>query len=179
MDPAADPSPGRGGISIGRAATLVLSVGMLAMWGYVVYLAFGPGRQPPPDRLEDPTFATAAQAVCRAALDDVAELPAAVESTDAVERADTIDRANERFADMLDDLAAGAPAGDDGEIVRSWLADWQVYLGDRRDYAEALRTDPEARLLVTPKDNEQVTEFIDAFAADNRMPSCGTPLDVS
>ena len=165
--------------SLARGAAVLATIGMLAMWGYVVYLAFGPGRQPPPDRLDDPAFAAAAQSVCRAALDDVARLPSAAQSTDPDERADTIDAANERFAQMLDELAALAPAGDDGEVVDAWLADWQVYLGDRQAYADALRRDPEARLLVTPKDNEQVTEFIDAFAADNRMPSCGTPLDVS
>lgn len=179
MDPAAHPSPRQGGRSSRRFAVVAVVAGLLAMWGYVVYLAVGPGRQPPPDRLDDPAFATAAQAVCRAALDDVAELPAAVASTDADERADTIELANERFAGMLEELAAVAPDGEDGAVVRAWLADWRVYLGDRRDYASALRTDPEARLLVTPKDNEHITEFIDAFAADNRMPSCGTPLDVS
>jgi hypothetical protein len=31
---------------------------------------------------------------------------------------------------------------------------------------------------VTAKDREQITEYLDAFAADNRMPSCGTPIDV-
>jgi hypothetical protein len=163
----------------GRWAATVAVLAMLAMWGYVVYLAVGPGRQPPPDRLDDPAFAAAAQTVCRRALDDVGRLPPAAESPDPGARADTIDAANERFARMLDELTALAPPGADGEVVLEWLADWRVYLGDREAYAADLRTDPEARLLVTPKDREQVTEYIDAFAADNRMPACGTPLDVS
>lgn len=180
MEPTVAPEPhARRRWSPGRVAATGVVVLLLAMWGYVLYLAFGPGRQPPPDRLDDTTFAVAAQAVCRDALDDVAELPRAVETPDPVERAAVVEAANDRFARMLDDLAVLTPAGEDGAVVTAWLADWAVYLGDRSAYAEALRTDPDARLLVTPKQNEQVTEFIDAFAKDNRMPSCGTPLDVS
>ena len=37
-----------------------------AVFVWSMYLAFGPGRQPPPDRLADPPFATAAQERCRA-----------------------------------------------------------------------------------------------------------------
>lgn len=156
----------------------VVVLAMVAMWGYVLYLAFGPGRQAPPDRLDDPAFAVAAQARCDAALDVVASLPSATESETAADRADVVDEANDVFAAMLDDLAELAPAGEDGDLVRQWLADWRTYLRDREAYADAVRSDPEAQLLVSAKDREQITEFIDAFAADNRMSACATPLDV-
>lgn len=162
----------------GRIAATVAVAAMVAMWGYVLYLAFGPGRQPPPDRLDDPAFAREAELVCAAALDDVAVLPRASQAGSARERAQIVDRANDRFAEMLDELQPLTPAGEDGEIVSAWLADWRTYLGDREAYAEALRSDPDARLFVTAKDRDQITEFIDAFAADNRMPACGTPIDV-
>jgi hypothetical protein len=145
----------------------------------VLYLAFVPGRQPPPDRLADPTFASAAQARCRVTLDQVAELPRAVDAHTAPERAAVVAQANDLFSQMLTDLQVIAPAGDDGALVREWLADWHTYLGDREAYTAALRRDPEARLLVTPKERAQVTEYLDAFAADNHMPACATPLDVS
>jgi len=151
---------------------------LLAMWGYVLYLAFGPGRQDPLDRLDDPAFATEAQAICEAAHDDVDQLPRAIEAESATERAAIVDEANERFATMVDDLDAITPTGEDGEIVTAWLADWRTYLGDREAYADALRSDPEAQLLITAKDREQVTEFIDSFARDNRMPACGNPIDI-
>jgi hypothetical protein len=79
---------------------------------------------------------------------------------------------------MVDDLEPLAPDGEDGEVVAEWIADWRTYLQDRRTYAEALREDPDARLFVTAKDHEQVTEYIDGFAADNDMPACATPIDV-
>lgn len=177
--PTTDGTPTRPGRwTTGRITVTVLVVGMVAMWAYVLYLALGPGRQPPHDRLEDPAFAIAAEARCSAALDDVAELPRAVEATSASERAEVVEQANDVFAAMLDDLGDLAPPGEDGEIVQAWLADWRTYLGDRAEYATALRSDPAAPLLVSAKDREQITEYLDAFAKDNRMPACATPLDV-
>jgi hypothetical protein len=164
--------------TVGRVLVRVAIVLMVAMWVYVLYLAFGPGRQAPPDRLADPTFATDAQAVCDAAHDDVDELPSAVEADSAAERAEIVDLANQRFEAMIDDLEAIAPEGEDGELVREWIADWRTYLQDRADFVDALRVDADAQLLVTAKDREQITEFIDAFAADNRMIACATPIDV-
>jgi hypothetical protein len=151
---------------------------LVLMWVYVLYLAIGPGRQPPPDRLDDPTFARQAQLICDSAHDEVDEVLPAFLSDDPSVRADAITRANDLFATMLDDLEAIAPRGEDGDLVMKWLADWRTYLGDRQAYADALRVDPEARLLVTAKDQAQITEFIDAFAADNKVTACATPLDV-
>jgi hypothetical protein len=162
----------------GRVVIVVVVVAMVAMWGYVLYLAFGPGRQDPPDRLADPAFARRAQALCDAAHDDVAALPPAIEAKSAAERGEIVARADERFAAMIDDIEPLAPGGEDGEIVAEWIADWRTYLGDREAYAQALLDDPGARLYVTARDSQQVTEYIDAFAADNRMPACGTPIDV-
>jgi len=161
-----------------RVAIAVLVVGMVAMWGYVLYLAFGPGRQAPPDRLSDPAFSIAAERRCGAALAEIATLPRAVETPDNVERAEVVVRANGFIAAMLDDLDRFVPAGEDGELVQAWLTDWRTYLNDRTEYAAALRSDPAARLLVSAKDRDQITEHLDAFAADNRMPACATPLDV-
>jgi hypothetical protein len=162
----------------GRVLVRVAIVLMVAMWAYVLYLALGPGRQPPPDRLDDPTFATDAQAICDAAHDDVDELPPAVEAESAAERAEIVAQANARFDEMIDDLEGIAPSGEDGELVLEWIADWRTYLRDRADYVDALRVDADAQLLVTAKDREQITEYIDAFSADNRMIACATPIDV-
>ncbi|MFL6204735.1 MAG: hypothetical protein ACJ739_05245 [Acidimicrobiales bacterium] len=162
----------------GRVLVIVVIVAMVAMWAYVLYLAFGPGRQPPPDRLADPTFARAAQERCEEAHADVAGLPRAVEAKTATERARIVDVANDRFSAMIDEIEPLAPAGDDGEVVHEWIADWRTYLEDRASYADALRSDPDARLFVTARENEQVTEYIDAFAADNHMAACATPIDV-
>jgi hypothetical protein len=130
----------------------------------------------PPDRLDDPAFATAAQARCEAAHAVVGRCPPPTGS-----RRRRPGRHRGRSQRHLHDDAGRARRHRPLRRGRrssstAWLADWRIYLGDRERYADALRTDPEARLLVTPKEREQITEYIDAFAADNKMIACGTPL---
>ena len=176
-----DPDPGhRWGP--GRLAIVAVVVALVSMWGYVLFLAFGPGRQPPVDRLDDPAFAQAAEERCAAAVDQVDELPVASASHTAEERAEVLDQADAVYRSMLDDLddmVDLAPAGDQRRRVREWLADWRVYLRDREAYADALRADPDARLLVSSKPGEgrQITGWIDEFAKANRAPSCVSPVD--
>jgi hypothetical protein len=163
---------------LGRIATLVAIAGLVALWTYVLYLAIGPGRRDPPDTLDDPAFGQAAEVRCQAALDEVAALPPASASRGPLERAEVIDEATAAFDDMVADLRGLTPAGDDGELVTLWIADWETYLEDRREHADALRRGEDRRFRVTARDNEQITKYIDAFAADNDMPACGSPLDV-
>ena len=170
------------GSRLGRAVVLVVVCALVSMWGYVLFLAFGPGREPPIDRLDDPAFAAAAEERCASALEEVDRLPVASASHTAAERADVLARANGAYAAMLDDLedrATLAPAGDQRRRANEWLGDWRTYLGDRARYADALRTDPDARLLVSekPGEGQQITGWIDEFAKANRMPSCVSPTD--
>ena len=167
----------RRGVIGGIVAALVI------MWAYVLYLAFVPGRQPPLDRLDDPSFAQAAEPVCAQALDRIDALPVAASLRNATERAGVLDQANAAYATMLDELdelVPLAPAGEQRQRVQEWLADWRIHLGDREAYAAALRVDPNARLLVSekPGDGRHITGFIDEFAKANRMVSCGEPTDV-
>ncbi len=175
-----DPSRRRWGPA--RLAIVAVVVALVSMWGYVLFLAFGPGRQPPVDRLDDPAFAQAAEERCAAAVDQVDALPVASASHTAEERAEVLDRADAVYGSMLDDLddmTDLAPAGDQRRRAQEWLADWHVYLGDRGAYADALRADPDARLLVSSKPGEgrQITGWIDEFAKANRAPSCVSPVD--
>ena len=141
---------------------IIAVVLMVAMWIYVLYLAFGPGHKEPPDRLKGRAFPVAAQATCIAALDLVAKLPPAFTSKDAADRAVVLAQANADLAHMLDQLDRMVPSGADGQVTREWLADWRTYLGNREDYARALRTNPKARLLVTPEEGQP----------DHRLPGC-------
>jgi hypothetical protein len=180
-DSGAGATAGRGS-RLGRTVVIIVVCALVSMWGYVLYLAFGPGRQPPIDRLDNPAFAQAAEERCAATLEEVARLPVASASHTAAERADVLARANGVYAAMLDDLddlEALAPAGDQRRRANEWLGDWRTYLGDRERFANALRTDPDARLLVSakPGEGQQITGWIDEFAKANRMPSCVSPTD--
>jgi hypothetical protein len=175
------PPPSNPGVSsptkVGRVLVRVAVIAMVGMWVYVLYLAFGPGRADPPEKLDNPSFARSAQSICNAALDEVAKLPPAFASKTAAARSVVLTEANADFAHMLDRLDRIAPTGDDGTLAKEWLADWRTYLGNREDFATALRTDPKARLLVSPKKGGQITDYLDAFAGDNDMPACSTPGD--
>jgi hypothetical protein len=167
---------------VGRLAATGVVVALLAMWGYVLFLAFGPGRQPPVDRLDDPAFASAAEDRCAAALERIDSLPVANATPDPGERADVLDEANEAYSGMIDDLGGLTrllPDATQRGYAEQWVADWRTHLGDRLEYARDLRTDPDARLLVSekPGEGQQITEWIDEFAAANRMPSCKSPTD--
>ncbi len=162
---------------------LAIVIALLAMWGYVVYLAFFVGRGDSPDKIDEPAFIEAAEARCAEALDFVDTLPRAdVQATDPAGRADTIVTATDAFEVMVADLGVLADEQivdpDSAGLVGLWLDDWEAFVADRFDYAERLRTDPDARLLVTPGLNgRQITLQIDEFAATNEMPSCKSPLD--
>jgi hypothetical protein len=179
------PAPGTSGHRrwpLSRTVTAVVVLGLVSMWVYVIYLAVGPGRQPPIDRLDDPAFARAAEERCAAALDEVGELPEATETTEPTQRAGVVEQANRIYDGMLDDLEGErrlVPDGDQRERVDAWLADWRVFLGDRQAYVENLRHDPGARMLVSEKDHtgRHITGWIDEFAKANRMPSCASATD--
>ncbi len=174
---ATPPEPPRTRSRVGFVLATLVTIGLVSMWGYVIYLAFGPGRQDSPDKVSDPSFAPAAQARCDEVQDRISQLQPAYQAKDAAARAVVLTKANEDLAGMLDELAPLVPSGDDGRIVQAWLDDWHTYLHDRQAYATALESDPKARLLVTPKKGVQITEWLDQFAKDNDMPACSTPGD--
>jgi hypothetical protein len=184
LPPAADSELERSGSRKWRIVIITVVGLMVAMWIYVLYLAFGPGRQDPADRLDDPAFGKAGEARCAMAVEAVDSLPIANAAKTASERADEIDDANAIFGVMLDDLDGMAqdvvPAGDQRERATEWLADWRVLLGDREDYASRLRSDPDAEFLISEKEGtgRHITGWIDEFAKANKMPSCATPGDV-
>lgn len=161
---------------IGRVMALVAVAAMAVMW---VYIFSGVAREDPPDRLDDDGYASAAEPICAAALEDIEALPSASASSSAADRADVLDEANLVLTEMVDELEAlPTTTARDAELTEAWIADWRTYLEDRDEYATALRDDPDAELLVTARGNRQITVTIDNFAEEaNAMPSCATPLD--
>jgi hypothetical protein len=176
------PSTTKSSFAAGRALVLLVVTSLVAMWIYVLYLAFVEGRQPPVDRIDDPAFAQGAEVRCAQALDEVDDLPLATESPTPEHRAGVLDEANAAFATMLGDLQDMVdliPGADERARAEAWLADWRTFLSDRETYASALRADPDARMLVSEKPGKRrhITGWIDEFAKANRMPSCTSPTD--
>ncbi|MBS1838690.1 MAG: hypothetical protein JST64_13440, partial [Actinobacteria bacterium] len=123
------------GLGLGVAA---LSIGL---WIYALFF-YDPGLMI--DQLADRTFPKHAEQVCATARTRIDELPPAEETREPAQRADTIDQANRDLRDMTAALSPIVPSGQ-GRIskgIHEWIADWNTYIQDRQEYADALRKDP-------------------------------------
>jgi hypothetical protein len=162
---------------IGRWLAILVVAAIVLMW---LYVFSGAAAEDPPDQLDDTGYALAAEPLCAAAVDEIAALPSAGEAATAADRAEVLDDANAVLTDLVDDLAAiEVDNARDQELVDLWIADWRTYIDDRREYADELRVDDTAELLVTAREGRQITLTIDRFTSKvvNNMESCSTPLD--
>jgi hypothetical protein len=151
-------------------------VGSFLFW---IYAFSGLAKRDPLDEFDDPGFPRAAEPICREAMADLDRLPLAITARTPAERADTIEEANAILGAMVGELTRIAPVdGPDGDLAGAWLGDWSAYLESRRDYAERVRNDPRARLLLPVRDRQSITKPMDNVAAVNRMPACRVPDDV-
>ncbi len=180
MQPAAgtDTPPQRRGFTIGRVLAIVVVVAIVIFWFLVLSGWFNKRN---PDYLKDRSFVSRTADRCAAARRAINHLPPASTSRSASDRADAIDTATDRLATMVDAIAADVPNNpSDAAIVKSWVADWRVYLGNRRDYTTRLRKKPRAQFLVDekPKAGDPYDAVIKNFADANDMPDCAPTLDV-
>jgi hypothetical protein len=159
-------------------------VGLAVMWVYA--LAFSPREY----RLavKDDAWVEQADAVCARYADRIEELPAASDFADVEPRAEALrrralvlDDANALVAEQIEALR-GLPAPDNQrgrDLVSRWLADWDLYLADRHQQSVAWRAGIDDPFEVTADDSgAPITETMDDFAKNNRMPACVVPGDV-
>lgn len=172
-----DEAPYTKGFTWGRGLAIVAVVTMIIFWIWI--FSGGPAKSNP-DRLKDRAYASELEDQCQALRDDIAKLPNAAELTTPDERADVLEKANELVEDFIDELEAGAPpTGDASVSVGGWIRDWKKYLANREDYAERLRTEPNAQLLLDRSDlGDSVDKTIQIFSQVNQIPACSTPGDV-
>jgi len=160
-----------------RAFLTVLVVAMVVLWVYAFFLA--PSGNP--DRLEDRSWPTAAEARCLTAREAIAKLTPAARATDVMTRADDIDLATDVVVNLVADLGqlSGGTA-DDHVMIEKWLADWDVYIGDRRHHAVRLRLEGDVRPLLTalPSGSGSFVKRMNGFARVNDMEACLDPGDM-
>ena len=171
-------APGRrrptGRPGLGTVLALLVVAATIGMWAYLFLIA-DPGV---PDQLDDNAFPTEAQAICAEAVARIDELPPAADAASPEERGEAVREANDLLAAMVVDLRAIAPdEGRDERLTRLWLDDWDTYLTDRVEYADALLAGEDAELLVTARGTGQITVTLDHFAVVNDMLDCQSPLD--
>jgi len=96
------------------------------------------------------------------------------------ERADLIDIATDTIERFVVEFRASLPRDPKGtEIVGLWLDDYEIYIDDRRDFANDLRIGVNKQFAETPIDGLPISEKIATFAADNEMSYCKPPIDLS
>jgi len=165
---------------IGYFLTLFAVLALIGGWVYLL-MFYDPGLMI--DELADPVFPTQAEKVCAASLAQVESLPLANLASSPSERASNVEKSNIVFRKMIQDLRPLAPSQptEVAKGVTEWLNDWETYIGNREEYVQNLRKDPEARFLETTKGSSTkgITRAINGFAEVNRMKSCTTPADLS
>ncbi|MDG1464495.1 MAG: hypothetical protein P8Q20_05320 [Acidimicrobiales bacterium] len=174
---ATKPSPtGRAKIAL-RIFLTVLVVAMGVLWFYAFFLA--PSGNP--DRMEDRSWPETAQVLCLDAHVDLALLPTARQADTPAERAGDLDEATVIVRRLVDDLGR-IPGGTvhDRSLVALWLADWEIYLTDRVNHAERLRTEGDVKPLLTalPSGAGSVLERMNGFARVNDFEACLDPGDM-
>lgn len=175
-DPGADAPTGHGW-TIARVITVVAVLAMVGFWAWI--FAGGPDKANP-DYMSDRTFVDWAQDRCTKMNDQIDALPPARDSKTPDARADVIDRATGYIIVAVDDLEARAPkSSDDAKRMAGWIHDWRIWIGNRRTYTEALRSNPRAQfLLSTNRAGDSIDTPIKNFADINNIPECDPPLDV-
>ena len=169
-------------------AQRVLSLALKVVGGIVVASTFavwvygfsGQARRTPPDRLDDPTFAIAAEQICADTVAELELLPGARDALDGPDRSRQVETSTARYEAMLDELDTLVGGSDrDIEITTGWLADWRVTIQDRYRYAAAVAEDELTTYLVTDTGaNERLNRRLTRLADTNRMSACGYPGDL-
>lgn len=162
----------------GIRAIVAAAVASTLLWiGAIVYGAVGDPKLA--GWLDDRTFPTAAEPICKQAREDLKTFPQAHESPTPAARAEVIRGTTARLQTMLDDLRAKVPDTKDAKWINLWLDDWGVHLDDRLDFARRLDAKgAKEEFFESTKANTQISKSLDAFAEINQMDDCATPGDV-
>lgn len=151
---------------------------LMAIFWTMVFSGFFTHRNP--DELYDKNWVTEAEKICAPAATTIKNLPNASTSKTPADRAELLNRGTAALEPMVDALAAlpTPERAEDRTVVNGFLEDWRIYIGDRRDFADALLTDPAAQPLESEVHGGWVSDAIDIMARINKIPDCATPDDM-
>jgi hypothetical protein len=144
---------------------------LLAFWVWALF--FAPKESI--NMIEDRAWAERAEAIC-VAYDPQIRAFEGRANADLDVRADLVDESTDLLSQMLDEIVAVTPSDEKGQaIVPDWEADYRTLLDDRHRYADQLRSGENVAFTETAIDGVPITERIEKFALDNRMPTCAPP----
>ncbi len=166
---------------LGRAVIAVVISAILAMWVYGLLFASKEGV----NSVNDSDWTRKSEAICSSAKQErikLIDLSLVKDSgPDALtKRADIVDKATAILATMVEQIAALPVANAKGAaIVPMWLADYRVYIADRYDYTNRLRSGVNEPFAETIADGLPLSEKLATFATENLLSSCRPPIDLS
>jgi hypothetical protein len=144
---------------------------LLAFWVWALF--FAPKESI--NMIEDRAWAERAEAIC-VAYDPQIRAFEGRANADLDVRADLVDESTDLLSQMLDEIVAVTPSDAKGQaIVPDWEDDYRTLLDDRYRYADQLRSGENVAFTETAIDGVPITERIEKFALDNRMPTCAPP----
>lgn len=164
-----------------RVVLSIIIAGICLMWIYALFFA----SKEAVNKVADEQWRQNSDEICLSAKkqrDLLIDLRLVNESgPDAlVERAEIIDLATDSIENMVNQIAKLPVADAKGAaIVPLWLADYRIYIGDRRTYADQLRVGTNLPFAETQIDQLPLSEKLATFATDNRLASCKPPIDLS
>ncbi len=178
LSPRDDEPPTRSGRrTVGRVLAVLAASTCLVWIGAIVYGAVADPH--PTGWLDDRTFPTAAEKICKRAMDDLEGFPPAHTSKSPAQRVVVIRATTARLQKMLAELRATVPDTADARWIGRWLDDWEIHIKDRLDFANRLeRRGASQEFLETEKAGTQISNSLDHYAEINDMADCDTPGDV-
>ncbi|MEY3805263.1 MAG: hypothetical protein RIR69_75 [Actinomycetota bacterium] len=153
-----------------------------AMWVYA--LVFAPRESV--NRINDDEWKARSEARCqiaeneRFALENLDRLDPN-DKADLRKKADIVEIATDSLERAIDDIAKDSPSDEKGQaIVPLWIADYRIYIEDRRNFIDELRTsDRRPYFAETEVEGVPISERLGKFARENDMKTCQPPLDLS
>lgn len=168
--------------TVTRITLSAICVGIAAMWVY----AFGFAPRESFNKIGDTSWQARSQAHCKTAenqrfsIQDLTPMkandPLALEKKAAL-----VDAATDSLEKAIDLIASDSPADAKGQaLVPAWIADYRIYISDRRAFALALRTSTTRPFFAeSESQGVPISERISKFARENEMKTCQTPYDLS
>ena len=164
-----------------RGLLTVVIASICAMWIYGLFFA----SKQAVNKFDDRLWAEKAQSRCLIAEQQRIELAdyRIVDDlgADAIsDRAIIVDKATDTIESFVNEFRASLPTDAKGiAIVGLWLDDYEIYIADRRSFADDLRNGINLQFSETAIKGLPISEKIATFAADNEMSYCKPPLDLS
>lgn len=150
----------------------------MAIFWTLIFSGFFTHRNP--DELYDTGWVASAGEICAGPAAAIRNLPNASTAKKPSDRTELLDRGTEVLEPMVDRLAAlPTPTREsDRTVVSGFIEDWRIYLQDRRNFAQALLSDPGAQPLMSEVHGGWVSDAIDVMAKINDIIDCATPDDM-